>query len=711
MFRFFFSVLLIFCLTGVLGQDYAKKIDSLNNLLPALSHEDLSKSLNKISEYSTKLSKALAYQKANETLLQARNNRQPLAEFLAIRNLSRIHAYHLDQTGGLHFIQEGLSFARQEADSFTLALAYFHTAEFYEQQQLLSTALENLLEASSLFSALKDHRYEAECNNMAATIHYKARNYIQAIEEAEKVVAHYRGLKPFERTGEDDFQAMSIYNTLGLSYFKTRNYTKSLEYYGAGEEMAKKLTNNFWVGLINGNRAVVYYELKLYDKALQSLNEDFYASKKYDQNESAVRAATKMAEIHMTLGNTATAQQYLDSCLLLISNLNRHELHDYWRIDAQLKKNQGNLEGAFTALERYTSLKDSSVAASESFNLTKVKASYDLERKQQEIEALALKDEQNNARIKLQKTILIASAVIVLLLVALIIVYVFSVRRLKEINKLIKRQHQEIEYKNEELEAQSIKLKEANELTTSLNSQLEQKVLERTHELEMTLHELDTFLYRSSHDIRRPLSTLLGLENVAKLQTDDKEILSIFEMVGETVRHMDSMLLKLQMAYELAQHSIEFDKVPVAEIVFDQAEKFRKRLSNGGIEVDINTKMSIPLFSNAKLFTIIIKNLLENAVNFRKSTLHEKLLITIQVRYLENHLQLVVSDNGVGIEDAYLPRIFDQYFKGTQSSKGNGLGLYLVQKALDKLKGSIQVVSEFEKGSSFMVTLPYTPNQ
>lgn len=708
--QFFFCLILLACTLPVYSQDYEKKIDSLNNRIPFSTGGELTKEFNKISEYSMLIPKAIAFEKVNTSLEAARKSEEPYAEFLALRNLSRLHAHYLQQTEALRYMQEGLNYARQQTDTFTLALSYFHTAEFYQQQQLLPSALENLLKASSLFEALGDHRYVASCRNLAANIHYSARNFIQAVEEAQQVIAHYKMIPEIDRTDEDEFQAMSTYNTLGLCYYKIKDYEKSLIHYALAEEYAKKQKREFWIGLVNGNRATVFQELNLFDKALSSLFLDYRISVKYKEYESAVRAASTIAELFVLQGETAMAENYLDSAQLLIDDLNRFELSTYWRVLASVKKTQGDFAGAYEALQRYSNLRDSMNQLSESLNLTKVKANYELESKQREIEELAIRDQQNRDRIKLQNTILLASAVIVTLFLALILVYIFNVRKLKQVNKLIKRQHEEIEYKNEELEAQSLQLQSANDLANALNTQLEQKVTDRTQQLELTLNELDTFLYRSSHDIRRPLSTLLGLENVAKLQTQDKEILSLFEMVGETVRHMDSMLLKLQMAYELSQQSIEFERVPLAEIVNDQVEKFRKRIVNGRIDLTIHSAKPIPLFSNAKLITIIIKNLLENAVNFRKPENHQELIITIQVFYEENQLQLIVSDNGIGIEDPYLTKIFDQYFKGTQSSKGNGLGLYLVQKALDKLRGSIQVSSQFEKGSTFTVTLPYTPH-
>lgn len=708
--RFFFCGLLLVITLSAQSQDYVKKLDSLIALIPNTKGPVLTKTFNRINEYSLLVPRVTAFRKANEAMIEANKSKEVFAHFLALRNISWLHAQYQEQTQALHFMQEGLAYALEKADSFTLGLSYFYTAEFYRSQQLLANALENLLKASTIFEALKDYRYVTECRNIATNIHYQARNFIQAIEEAQLVVKHHQLIPIAERTDEDDFQLMSIYNTLGLCYNQTRQYDKAISHYKLSEDIAKKIKNDFWIGLINGNCATVYNELGLFDKAIQALKLDFNISRKFNQPESAIRAASQIAEIYMEQGDATQAQEYLDSARRLTTGIKRFELVDFWRVEAFIEKQRGDVDAAFVALEKYSKLRDSLYRQSEALNLTKVKANYDLERKQKEIEAFALKDQQHRDRIQLQNIIIAASSIIVLLLLALVLVYILNVRKLKQVNTLIKRQHQEIEYKNEELEAQSQQLKKANELANSLNSQLEQKVNERTHELELTLTELDTFLYRSSHDIRRPLSTLLGLENIARLQTKDPHVLKLFSLVGETVRHMDSMLLKLQMAYELTQHGIEFEKVAVSEIVQDQVAKFQKKNTDGTIELDIPSKKSIPILSNAKLLTIIIKNLLENGIHFRKPEMTGDAHILVQIFYNENDLQLVVTDNGVGIDSVYLPKIFDQYFKGTETSKGNGMGLFLVKKALDKLNGTIDVTSKLGHGSIFKVTLPYTPS-
>ena len=100
---------------------------------------------------------------------------------------------------------------------------------------------------------------------------------------------------------------------------------------------------------------------------------------------------------------------------------------------------------------------------------------------------------------------------------------------------------------------------------------------------------------------------------------------------------------------------------------------------------------------------IIIENLLENAIHFRSM---EAPYISLNAYAHDEHVVIEIEDNGQGIRDEYKGRIFDMYFRANDRSKGNGLGLYIVKKAVQKLNGTIQLRTHFGKGSRFVIALP-----
>ena len=104
------------------------------------------------------------------------------------------------------------------------------------------------------------------------------------------------------------------------------------------------------------------------------------------------------------------------------------------------------------------------------------------------------------------------------------------------------------------------------------------------------------------------------------------------------------------------------------------------------------------------MIKIIIENLLENSINFSGVV---DPYVRFRVYQIDGHATIEVQDNGQGIPPEYQERIFEMYFRGNERSKGNGLGLYILQKAVEKLDGVIRMESVSNKGTTFYVELPF----
>ena len=117
--------------------------------------------------------------------------------------------------------------------------------------------------------------------------------------------------------------------------------------------------------------------------------------------------------------------------------------------------------------------------------------------------------------------------------------------------------------------------------------------------------------------------------------------------------------------------------------------------------------MPHPFHSYPALIRIILENLIENAVFFCGTNMP-----SIQVQMVEldeSEVKIEVRDNGQGIAPELQNRVFDMYFRGNERSKGNGLGLYIVKKAVEKLNGRIEMESALHEGTTFHVFLPNQP--
>ncbi len=145
-----------------------------------------------------------------------------------------------------------------------------------------------------------------------------------------------------------------------------------------------------------------------------------------------------------------------------------------------------------------------------------------------------------------------------------------------------------------------------------------------------------------------------------------------------------------------------------SEVLLDQIfqielDNFREEIIHRSIRVLIDIKVEQPFISYPVLVKFIIQNLLENSIAFHGA--HSP-FVKFKAYQAEDKTVLEMSDNGQGIESTYLNRVFDMYFRANEKSRGNGLGLYIVKKMVDKLNGRIELKSELGIGTTVWVYLP-----
>jgi signal transduction histidine kinase len=254
------------------------------------------------------------------------------------------------------------------------------------------------------------------------------------------------------------------------------------------------------------------------------------------------------------------------------------------------------------------------------------------------------------------------------------------------------------------LRKQARDLKMANEEIQTINENLEAIVVKRTKLLEDTNRELDTFLYRASHDLRSPIRSILGLCNIID-SIPSSELLT--RMKGTTLG-MDRMLKKLIYISEISQQSSIISTVQVSTSIHEVKSRLEETIRDTGVKINVECPENITIRTSPALLENILTNLVENAIFFSmiKDSHHAQVDIKATVR--GNAMEISVYDNGVGIEEAIRPRLFDMFFTGHEKAKGNGLGLYAVHKSVTALYGKVHVESEVGHYSRISVLIPHT---
>jgi signal transduction histidine kinase len=264
----------------------------------------------------------------------------------------------------------------------------------------------------------------------------------------------------------------------------------------------------------------------------------------------------------------------------------------------------------------------------------------------------------------------------------------------------------DIFFRKHELREQRDTLEQQYHEVQALKHELEKTIAERTEHLQRANEELDLFLYRSSHDLRRPITSLLGLFELTRLEMGKPASYQLLGLMNTTAQNMDRMLKKLIMISELNYEHIVPVKINFKRLLDKSMQPLLPIIRKNQIQWTIEEELPTDFFSNYLLLESIIFNLIENAVTFRNQTFEDKPQIYFLLKIIENNLWIQVKDNGMGIPAESQDKIFKMFYKGTAISQGNGLGLYIVKKSVEKLAGDINIESQENIGTIVNLTIP-----
>ncbi len=233
----------------------------------------------------------------------------------------------------------------------------------------------------------------------------------------------------------------------------------------------------------------------------------------------------------------------------------------------------------------------------------------------------------------------------------------------------------------------------------------EKDINQKNDELTKVNSELDRFVYSTSHDLRSPITSLRGLINLTKYTDHVTEIKSYLVMMEERLIRLDKFIQDISDYSRNSRLPLHLGEVNIKKLITDALENLQFYPGAERIKLNVNVPDNLIIQSDSIRMQILIGNLLSNAfkyADFKK----DNSFVTINVQYNATEVILSIEDNGIGIHADYLAKIFEMFFQGYEKSDGSGLGLYIVKETLDKIKGTISVDTELEKGSTFTVTLP-----
>ena len=242
----------------------------------------------------------------------------------------------------------------------------------------------------------------------------------------------------------------------------------------------------------------------------------------------------------------------------------------------------------------------------------------------------------------------------------------------------------ELNERTEEIEAQKEELTAAIEELVKKNNYLNNTLAE----LQERNKELDQLVYRASHDFKTPITSTLGIVHLLKMEPISPVLKEYVHRIELSMQQMNDLLKSLSLFTQASLEEVFYENTSVRALV--ESAKHGLQYLHGFrdvvFELDIDNTLVIK--TDPILLSEALKALLTNAITFKRD---EKPRVSVKANIFDNYLKIEIADNGEGMTEDVQKKAFDIFYRGSEKSKGTGLGLYMVRKIAHRLGGEVHL--------------------
>lgn len=230
------------------------------------------------------------------------------------------------------------------------------------------------------------------------------------------------------------------------------------------------------------------------------------------------------------------------------------------------------------------------------------------------------------------------------------------------------------------------------------------------HELQKTNSELDSFVYSASHELRAPLSSILGLIQLIQMEDINPKLFQHLNMMEKSIERLDDFIKDI-IEYSRNKHiALRLESINFTTLIEHSIESLWYLENTHKINIEINIKDKVNFVSDSKRISVILNNFISNAIKYHDVN-NDNAAIWINVETTKKEAVLIIKDNGVGMAEDQLEKIFEMFYRVSSKVMGSGIGLFIVKEVLSKLKGTIDVQSKVGDGSTFTIIIPNEANR
>lgn len=565
----------------------------------------------------------------------------------------------------------------------------------------------------------KDYYNQAACSHNIGYVYKISLRYDKSIEAFQKGYDIHAAHFPVDRL------RMLIIGNIGKTYANAQDYENARVYLERVMALASEHDNPAITAMYMQDYALVQYKQDEVDEAIETLTKNLPIAKDVGDYMTFVQSTITLSEILIEERQFDKADTFLKQGLQIAEqqnfpahkceiNLNRstvlfhkQKLNEALKLgkdayhcsadNEQLRlKATKNLLNIRLATNDITQSKELFPIYNDlmerQFDTEQQKTHAILEMKKKETTNAELKSQQveNKATIRVQR-ILAWSILLIGLLATGTALYAYRIKRVQNnlLEKKVEERTQALNQSNRELEYSNQQLEKSNT------------------ELERSNEELERFAYIASHDLKQPLNNVINFSKLLNEKLEDttepkvKTYLRFIIQGGTRMRDLIEDILEYSKLNETKKEHQNINLNALIDEVTDSLSEFI-----GEKNAQVNVIGTFPTLKHDKTNTFLLfRNLIENGIQYNQSEIP---IVNIQHSVNGYFTRLSFTDNGIGIEEQYFPKLFKMFIRlqNHKDYEGTGIGLSVCKKIVNNIGGDISVESQPGKGSTFHVDIP-----
>ncbi|MEO9869903.1 tetratricopeptide repeat-containing sensor histidine kinase [Ekhidna sp.] len=545
--------------------------------------------------------------------------------------------------------------------------------------------------AFEISKEISDKECIAKCLSQLSLFHMIIGDFDLSMNMAKEAIENFEELKDEKGIADAKY-------TIAGALYKTNDFHKGLTYLIDCLATYKKLKDYHNQARVQKSMGTIYEYFGDVKSAMQNYEEAIDSGEKAGDLNLKSNAYNPLSGIYLNQGNIAKAMEVIEESI-------------------KLKKETGDTRGLAFALygrgKIYTKTKQFAEAENDFHNSIKIHE--DMGEKlgwamsHHKLGALYIQmDRLGNAKETLIKALEYSNKnkIILIKFKANFLLHKIA-KKENDFELALKYLTQYVEEKESVINDRTAKVIEGYDVISKMQAlELDAKAQkEKAEIIEKKKIELDSFFYRISHDLKGPITSMMSLNYIAKIEIKDEAALKFFNEFENQANRLNNILDGLLNLTKMSFNTEATQEIDFKKIIEDCIASYKFLSHYELVEFKIDVDQKIRYKVEWALVNTIIQNLIENGIKYAR-TENNKPYIFISVKQTSSSIEIKAEDNGIGMDEKTVENIFVMFFRANRKIEGTGLGLHILRRAIERLDGDVRVESEFGKGSTFSITLP-----